>query len=73
MEATLRDLLTAALGALIFGGCAAYGISKGRFRIMKQSGNPYLERRNAPIQFWTYAILLIVAAVVLTYISIFVA
>jgi hypothetical protein len=60
-------------GALLFAGVAAFGIATGRFRMMRGNADPYLRRRESPLAFWTYGVLLIGGATVLAYIAIFVA
>ena len=65
--------LWASLGALIFAGVAVFGIRTGRFKLKEFTRAPYLQRKEAPIEFWIYTLLLIAAAGVLAYVAIFVA
>ncbi|HEU0283912.1 MAG TPA: hypothetical protein VFR52_02075 [Sphingomicrobium sp.] len=69
----IDDKLLAGLGALIFAAVAAFGIKTGRFKTREFKADPYMRRRQSPIAFWLYAVLLIVGAVFLAYIAIFVA
>ena len=69
----MNDKLLFAFGALIFAGCAAFGIKTGRFKMREFKAAPYMRRQESPIAFWTYAVLLMCGAVFLAYMAIFVA
>ena len=69
----MQDKLFVAMGAVIFAAVAVYGIKTGRFKTREFKVAPYMRRRESPILFWTYATLLVGAALLLAYIAIFIA
>lgn len=60
-----------ALGALLFAGCAAFGIKVGRFKTQVFKRDPYIRRRDEPHLFWTYASALGLGAALLGYMAVF--